>query len=82
MRARSSASGGVSDAPTFGSISRAGSAMPMIGCSTAMMSAASVDRRRALLDQPLGAFGARIERRAGHGKDFAALLGGQPRRDQ
>ena len=40
------------------------------------------DRSRALLDQAVGAFGARIERRARHGKDFAALFQREPRRDQ
>ena len=39
-------------------------------------------RRRALLDQAVGAFRARIERRARHGKHFAALFERQPRRDQ
>ena len=40
------------------------------------------DRSRALLDQAVGAFGARIERRARHGKDFAALFQRESRRDQ
>jgi len=40
------------------------------------------DQRRALLEQSVGAFGARIERGARHGEDFAALLAGQPRGDQ
>ncbi len=36
----------------------------------------------ALLDQMVAAFGPRIERRAGDGKDLAVLLERQPRRDQ
>jgi hypothetical protein len=40
------------------------------------------DQCRALLEQVVGAGGARIERRARHGKDLAALFGRHPRRDQ
>jgi hypothetical protein len=40
------------------------------------------DQRRTLLEQPVGALGARIERGAGHREHLAALLAGQPRRDQ
>ena len=37
---------------------------------------------RALLDQTVGALAARIERRAGHRENLAALFGGHPRGDQ
>ena len=37
---------------------------------------------RALLEQPVGAGGARIERRAGHGEDQPAHFAGEPRADQ
>ena len=40
------------------------------------------DQRRALLDQIIGAGGARIERRARHRKHLTALFGRHPRRDQ
>ena len=40
------------------------------------------DQRRALLEQAVGAFRARIERRAGHREHLAALFAGEPRRDQ
>ena len=40
------------------------------------------DQRRALLEQTVGSFRARIERRAGHRKHFAALFAGKPRGDQ
>ena len=39
-------------------------------------------QRRALLDEIVGAGGARIERRARHREHLAALFGGNPRRDQ
>ena len=39
-------------------------------------------QRRALLEQAVGAFGARIERRARHGEHLAALFAGEPRGDQ
>ena len=39
-------------------------------------------QRRALLDQVVGAGGARIERRTRHRKNLAALFGGHPRGDQ
>ena len=47
-----------------------------------MTSAGFGGQRRALLDQIVGAGGARIERRARHRKHLAALFGGHPRRDQ
>jgi uncharacterized protein YceH (UPF0502 family) len=37
---------------------------------------------RALFEQPVGALGARIQRRAGHREHFAPLFAGKPRRDQ
>ena len=40
------------------------------------------NRRRALVDQAVGALGARIERRARHGEDLAALFERQARGDQ
>ena len=40
------------------------------------------DQRCTLLEQAVGAFRARIERRARHREHFAALLAGEPRRDQ
>ena len=40
------------------------------------------DQRRALLEQAVGAFGARIERRARHREHLAALLEREPRGDQ
>ena len=40
------------------------------------------DQRGALLEQAVGAFGARVERGAGHREHFAALLAGKPRGDQ
>ena len=40
------------------------------------------DQGRALLEQVVGAFGARIERGAGHGEHFAALFEREARRDQ
>jgi hypothetical protein len=40
------------------------------------------DEGRALLEQVVGALGARIERRAGHGEHFAALFEREPRGDQ
>ena len=54
----------------------------MIGCDRVDDVGGFGDQRRALLDQIVGAGGARIERRAGHGKHLAALFGGHPRGDQ
>ena len=39
-------------------------------------------RRSALLEKPIGSFASRIERRAGHREDFAALFAGEPRSDK
>ena len=85
MRARSSSPGSVS----------AARAVPAAAPVPTAARAAAEDRlehrdhvggfghqRRALLEQPVGAFGARIERRARHREHLAALFAGQARRDQ
>ena len=68
--------------PRSGSCAGRSRPRPRIGSSTAITSAASVTKRRALLEQAVGAFGARIERGARHREHFAALFAGQPRGDQ
>ena len=54
----------------------------MIGRSTETISAVSVTGVAPLLDQAVGAFGARIERRTGNGEHFAALFEREARGDQ
>ena len=84
IRLRSSASGSPSGAGASppGSPSRAGSFDPDDGLQHRNDVGGLGHRRGALLDQAVGAFGTRIERRARHGEHFAALLERQPRRDQ
>ena len=56
--------------------------VPTIGCSTEIMSAASVTGVAPCLMQAVRALRARIERRARYRKHFAALLERKPRGDQ
>ena len=55
---------------------------PSIGCDLGDDVVDGGDDVGAVLDQAVGAGGARVERRAGHGEDEAALLAGEARGDQ
>ena len=69
------------NSPPAGFGSRAGMSVPHDGPHHGHNVGRFGHRGRALLEQAIGAFGARIERRARHGKHFAALFEGKSRGD-